>query len=47
MKRKYVALDMHDILDIDIYKNAFMPVGDNKQVDIERLIRQNRIHKNL
>ncbi|HHW62009.1 MAG TPA: hypothetical protein GX404_08905 [Syntrophomonadaceae bacterium] len=42
-----VPLDLDDILDFDVYQNAFMPVGDDKQVDIERLIRQKRIHKNL
>lgn len=42
-----VVLDSDDILGQDMYRELFMPVGDDLNQDIERLIRQSRIHKNL
>jgi len=36
-------LEYQDILDLDIYQNVWLPVGDEKQIDVQRLIEQGRI----
>ncbi len=36
-------LQAEDILDQAVYENVWMAVGDNKEIDIDRLIKQGRI----
>lgn len=38
-----VPLDVEDVLDQAVYENVWMSVGDNKETDVARLIRQGRI----
>ncbi|QGT99150.1 hypothetical protein SYNTR_0557 [Candidatus Syntrophocurvum alkaliphilum] len=36
-------LDYEDVLDLNVYQNVWLPFGDNKETDVYRLIRQERI----
>lgn len=39
-----VLLNSDDILDEDVYEKVWMAFGDQKDLDMARLIRQGRIH---
>lgn len=38
-------LPSEDILDQAVYEKVWMTVGDNKEIDVDRLIKQGRISK--
>ncbi len=40
-----VLLKPEDILDQAVYENTWLPIGDNKQMDLHHLIEQGRIGK--
>lgn len=40
---RQVLLPSEDILDQTVYDKVWMAVGDNKEIDLDRLIKQGRI----
>jgi hypothetical protein len=39
------TLDREDVLDEDVYDDVWLPLGDDKETDILRLLKQHRIRK--
>ncbi|HOQ08716.1 MAG TPA: hypothetical protein PLG09_01175 [Syntrophomonadaceae bacterium] len=39
------TLDREDVLDEDVYDDVWLPLGDDKETDIHRLLKQHRIRK--
>lgn len=45
MNRKKRIINRDDVLDLDVFNDVWLPVGDNKQMDIDHLIEQGRLTK--
>lgn len=41
--RRTILLSGEELRDKDVYQNVWLPVGDNKNLDVEKLIAQGRI----
>jgi len=39
------TLDREDVLDEDVYEDVWLPFGDDKETDINRLMEQHRLRK--
>lgn len=39
------TLDREEVLDEDVYDDVWLPLGDDKETDIHRLLKQHRIRK--